>query len=189
MKLFLASLILALVSHAHAQNTLKVSFTPESDKYAQAARDYEAIWNGEGERIVGALESVSGLTFKEREVQVIVYEGVSQSGFKSSPMKLRASYPSDVKKATLIHEFGHRLITHIPKTKEVDEHRVLFLILYDIWEKLYGKDFADQAVKVEKKRKGLYDYEAAWKWALSLSKEERSAKFKALRESAGGIKQ
>jgi hypothetical protein len=100
-------------------------------------------------------------------------------------MKLRASYPPDVKKATLIHELGHRLLARIPKTTELDEHRVLFLVLYDIWESLYGKGFADRMVEVEKKRKGLYDYESAWKWALSLSKEERATKFKALRESAG----
>lgn len=127
------------------------------------------------------MESISGLKLKDAEVRVIVYEGVSMSGYGDGPMKMRASYPSNIKKATLIHELGHRLITDIPKTKEIDEHRVLFLVLYDIWEKLYGKDFADQAVEVEKSRKGLYDYESAWKWALSLSKEERAAKFKALR--------
>lgn len=95
-------------------------------------------------------------------------------------MKLRASYPPDVKKATLIHELGHRLLAGIPKTNEIDEHRILFLVLYDIWEKLYGKDFADRMVEVEKKRRGRYDYESAWKWVLVMSKEERAAKFKAL---------
>lgn len=57
-----------------------------------------------------------------------------------------------------------------------------FLILYDIWEKLYGKEFADQAVVVEKKRKGLYDHESAWEWALAFTKEQRAAQFKELRE-------
>lgn len=73
----------------------------------------------------------------------------------------------------MIHELGHRLLIHVPKTKELDEHRVLFLVLYDIWESLSGRDFADRMVEVEKKRKGLYDYESAWKWALSMSKDER----------------
>ena len=185
MKRLLAILILAFASNAFAQNTITMSFTPESEKYAQATKEYQAIWSGEGKRILGTMESVSGLKFEEQEVRVIVYEGVSFSGFGDSPMKLRASYPSDIKKATVIHELGHRLIASIRKTKEMDEHRVLFLILYDIWEKLYGKDFADNAVAVEKTRKGLYDYESAWKWALAMSQEERAAKFKALRESAG----
>lgn len=129
------------------------------------------------------MERVSGVRFIEREIQAIVYEGVSWSGFGNQPMKLRASYPPDVKKATLVHELGHKLILRIPKTKEIDAHRVLFLVLYDIWESLYGRDFANRMVEVEKKRKGIYDYESAWEWALSMSKEERAAKFKALRES------
>jgi hypothetical protein len=89
-----------------------------------------------------------------------------------------------VKRATLIHELGHRLLVpiRIPKSKDLDEHKVLFLILYDVWEQLYGKEFADRSVEVEKQRKGLYDYEAAWKWALSLSKEQRAAEFKELKE-------
>jgi len=183
MKRLLAILILMFTSSAIAQNTVKVSFSPESERFAQAAREYQAIWNSEGKRIVEAMESVSGLKFTDKEVHTIVFEGTSFSGNGNDPMKLRASYPTDVKKATLIHELGHRLIADVPQTKEMDEHRVLFLVLYDIWEKLYGKDFADKAVEVEKARKGLYDYESAWKWALSMSKEERAAKFKALRES------
>jgi hypothetical protein len=56
----------------------------------------------------------------------------------------------------------------------------LFLVLYDIWEKLYGKEFADKMVDVEEQRKGIYDYEAAWKWALAMTKEERATKFRNL---------
>jgi hypothetical protein len=188
MKRLLTILLLTLATPALAQNSFKVSFSPEVDKYSQATSEYQAIWRDEGKKIVEAMEQVSGLKFKEKEVQVIVYEGVSWSGIGDHPMKLRASYPSNIKKATLIHELGHRLISGIHKTKEIDEHRVLFLILYDVWEKLYGKDFADKAVEVEKDRKGLYDYESAWKWVLSLSKEERAVKFKTLRESAGKVK-
>jgi hypothetical protein len=69
----------------------------------------------------------------------------------------------------------------VKPTSEIDEHRKLFLVLYDIWVVLYGKDFADKNVAVESRRKGLYDYESAWKWALAMSAEERAAKFKALR--------
>lgn len=181
-----AILVLASLSLAFRQDSgMQVIFSPEAEKYARATTEYRDIWNNDGKRIVEAMERVSGVGFTEREVRVIVYEGVSWSGFKNEPMKLRASYKSDVKKAALIHELGHRLIGRIPKTKEMDEHRVLFLVLYDVWESLYGRDFADRMVKVEKGRKGLYDYESAWKWALSMSKGERAAKFKALRETAG----
>jgi len=54
---------------------------------------------------------------------------------------------------------------------------LLFLILYDVWIELYGERFANEQIEVEKKRRGLYDYESAWNWALSLSKEERAARF------------
>lgn len=183
---FFAILIVAFTSPAFAQDPgVKIEFSPESGKFNQATIEYRTLWNNEGKRIVEAMEKVSGVKFGENEIRAIVYEGISSSGMGNDPMKLRASYPSDVKKATLIHELGHRLLAHIPKTKEMDEHRVLFLVLYDIWESLEGKDFADRMVEVEKGRKGQYDYESAWKWTLSLSKEERAAKFKALRESAG----
>jgi hypothetical protein len=47
---------------------------------------------------------------------------------------------------------------------------------------LYGQAFADDAVKVESARKGLYDYEAAWKWALAMSPAERTAKLQEIIE-------
>jgi hypothetical protein len=93
-------------------------------------------------------------------------------------MYLRASYPADVKKATLAHEHGHRLLVQLRKRPpDVDEHRVLFLFLYDVWEMLGGRDFADAQVKVESARTGIYDYAAAWKWALAMSKDERASRF------------
>jgi len=94
-------------------------------------------------------------------------------------MRMRASYPAGTKKATLIHELGHRHIMQLRwRPSELDEHQVLFLFLYDVWERLYGKEFAAEQVEVEKKRKGVYDYEAAWAWALAQSKEERVQRFK-----------
>ena len=178
------AILLLTISAFAQQPTVNLTFSPESEKFEQATAEYQAIWTAEGKKIIEAMESVSGLKFTDKDVRVIVYEGVSWSGFRDKPMKLRASYPTDIKKATLVHELGHRLIVpiRIPEAKQLDEHRVLFLVLYDIWEKLYGKEFADHAVEVEKKRKGLYDYESAWQWALSLSKEERAAQFKELRE-------
>ena len=100
-------------------------------------------------------------------------------------MRLRASYPAEVKKGTLIHELAHRMLGRVKPTDDIDEHRKIFLVLYDIWVALYGKEFADRNVAVESSRKGLYDYESAWKWTLAMSAEERAAKFKTLRGKAG----
>jgi hypothetical protein len=163
------------------QPTVRLNFTPESATFNDATKMYQHIWTTEGKRIIETMEQVSGLKFQETDIQVIVYEGVSNSGFKERPMRLRASYPEDVKKATLVHELGHRLNSQLTsRPKDIDEHRILFLTLYEMWTKLYGKNFADEMVEVEKKRKGLYDYESAWKWALSMNEGERAAKFKAI---------
>ncbi len=158
-----------------------LDFIPEAGKFNEAAGKYDKLWLKEGAKIVEVMEDISGLEFDEDDtLKVVVYEGPSYSGDLTRPMKMRASYPEYVKIGTLIHELGHRLIYGTKRTEEIDEHRALFLILYDIWSALYGKEFADKNVAVENKRKGIYDYESAWKWALSFSKKERSELFKSL---------
>jgi hypothetical protein len=160
-----------------------MQFSPESEKFAGAVEEYRKLWEAEGKKIVEGMESATGLKFTDKNVQVIVFEGASNSGYGDKPMKLRASYPADVKKATLVHELGHRLNSQLRiRPEDLDEHRILFLYLYDVWEKLYGKSFADRMVEVEKKRKGLYDYESAWNWALSLDAKERASRFAAIVE-------
>ena len=172
------------------QPRVNVTFSPESARFNEAVKQYQAIWDAEGERIVETMERISGLEFTTTEIQAIVFEGVSNSGSADSPMKLRASYPADVKKATLVHELGHRLAFRLRfyfgTQKELDAHRVLYLYLYDAWVSLYGQSFADQQVAVEKGRtmpaafrwlRG-YDYKSAWDWALRLSATERSSKLR-----------
>jgi hypothetical protein len=93
-------------------------------------------------------------------------------------MRFRASYPADEKKGTLVHELGHRMNEQL-KTRppDLDEHRLLFLYLYDLYVDLYGKEFADREVAFGKTLKGLYDYESAWNWALAMRREERLSGF------------
>jgi len=179
-KLLLIALIFASPTYAQDQR-VSITFTPQNRQYAEAAEEYRRLWAEEGTRMIQAMERVSGLKFGEKEVKAVIYEGPSNSGFGSSPMNLRASYPTDVKKATLVHELSHRMNSQLKKRpKDLDEHRILFLYLYDVWEILYGKDFADQQVEVEKRRKGLYDYESAWNWALSMNKDERASRFEGI---------
>ena len=156
---------------------LMLSFFPESASFTPAAREYAELWAGEGDRIVRAMESVSGLTFRDTAVRVIVYEGVSSSGYRDTPMRMRASYPADTKKATLVHELGHRLQSGLFHRDE-EEHGPLFLWLYDTWVQLYGRDFADAQVAVEKRRGGPYP--KAWDDALALTPAQRAAKWRAL---------
>lgn len=170
---------LLCASPAYAQGTrVKMTFTPQAPQFTQAAEEYGRLWADEGSRIIQAMERSSGLKYREDKVPAVIFEGPSSSGMGSRPMMLRASYPADVKKATLVHELGHRMNGQLRKRpKDLDEHQLLFLYLYDVWEGLYGKEFADQQVTIESGRKGLYDYDSAWKWALSMTKDQRAARF------------
>jgi hypothetical protein len=180
MKLIFTVAVLTAFLHSQA-SSVSLRFSPESERFADATKEYQRIWQAEGNKMIQALEGVSGLKFGNQGIQVIIFEGASNSGFGDKPMKLRASYSPDIKKATLVHELGHRLNAQIKnRPDEIDEHRILFLYLYDVWIKLYGKSFADEAVEVEKQRKGLYDYEGAWKWALALSEKDRAARLRAI---------
>src|SRR5262245_28503615 len=160
-----------------------IQFEPQSptEAFIKAAAEYDALWTAEGPRMVEAMERITGVRFEERKIKAIIYEGTSFSGSGDRPMQLRASYPAEVKKATLIHELFHRMLGRVKTTSEIDEHGKLFLVLYDTWVMLYGKEFADRNVEVESQRKGLYDYETAWKWALAMSADDRAATFKKLR--------
>jgi hypothetical protein len=161
-----------------AEGKVSMTFTPQDGTFTDAAEAYRRLWTDEGSKIIEAMERGSGLTFLETHVNAVIFEGPSSSGLGDRPMYLRASYPADVKKATLVHEHGHRLIAQLRnRPTDLDEHRVLFLFLYDVWESLWGKAFADGQVRIESGRTGLYDYAAAWKWALSLSKGERASRF------------
>jgi hypothetical protein len=157
-----------------------VTFSPEekTPAFTAAVDEYRAIWSAEGSRIIEGMEKISTLKFPEKSVKVQIHEGPSFSGRGGAPMKLRASYQPDEKKGTLVHELGHRMNAQLKiRPQDLDEHRVLFLYLYDLYVDLYGKEFADKEVAFGKTLKGLYDYEGAWNWAMTMSREERLAKF------------
>jgi hypothetical protein len=156
---------------------VRIVFEPATPEDASAAAEYEAIWANEGTRIIDALEKRSGLRFEESDVRAVVVEGMSSSGFRAIPMRLRSSYPAHTKKGTLVHELGHRLHGRFFR-KGDEDHPYLFLYLYDVWTDLFGKEFADEQVKVESGRRGYYDYETAWRNALAMAPEERAAKWR-----------
>lgn len=164
---------------------MKLLFSPISNGpiIISATNEYQTIWNEDGAKIVATMEEISGLSFIQQEISVIIYEGISHSGSAELPMKLRASYPLDIKRGTLIHELGHRLIEQLSNRPDnLDEHRLLFLVLYDIWTDLYGQDFANEMVVAEKLRKGYYNYALVWEQTLILSRSERMAKFESVKK-------
>ena len=155
-----------------------MTFTPEGPAFVAATEAYRRLWSDEGPNIVAALERTTRLTFFQSHITAIVYEGISSSGNRDRPMRLRASYNADTKRSALVHELAHRLIGPLAaRPKDLDEHRVLYLFLYEVWESLWGREFADQQVLVEIALRGVYDYESAWRWARSLTREQRAARF------------
>lgn len=162
---------------------VRLSFVPISDDFATARFDYERIWHLEGARMIAAMERISGIRFDrpqyaDTSIAVVVFEGASNSGIRERPMMMRASYPEDTRRATLVHELGHRLQEGVVQSE--DEHEVLFLWIYDVWIDLWGTEFANEQVAVEKRRGGPYP--RAWDAALALSATERAARFRTLRD-------
>ena len=161
--------------------SLQVNFTASADSFRPATAEYQAIWMAEGPRIVATMEKLTGLRFEPGPIEVSVYEGTSFSGDPGGrPMLLRASYPAATKRATLVHELGHRLANDI--AVPFDHHELIFLFVYDAWIDLWGKTFADEQVVVESGRTGLVDYAGIWKKTLMLSADERSRRLRAMIE-------
>lgn len=154
---------------------IKIIFHEDSDlvDVALATQEYQKIWNEEGQEIISAWENKTGLQFRETFINAIVFEGRGQS----HPFCFRANLSSDMKKATLVHEIGHRILykkIKLPEFSSLENHKNLDLCLYDILKDLYGKDFADVVVETEAKHPL---YKEAWDWALLLSEKERRDKF------------
>ena len=153
-------------------------------RFAAATADYARIWESDGPRIAASLERVSGLRFPEARIEAIVSGARPMTSYDGRLIRLRADYSPDYKKATLVHELGHRLALTFPSGGGLDDHRLLYLFLYDAWTDLYGRDFADRMVAIERRIPGGYDYDSAWTWALSQTRQQRQERLSALRASA-----
>jgi hypothetical protein len=163
---------------------VRITFVAQSDSFAAAVHEYERLWATEGPRIVAAMERVSGLTFvspvyADTSITANVLEQASNSGYRDSPMQLRASYSYDTKRATLVHELGHRLQSGLFRRDE-EEHGPLFLWVYDVWVSLWGRELADAQVVIERARGERY--QKAWSEALAFTAEQRAARWRELRD-------
>jgi hypothetical protein len=156
-----------------------VAFVPAGPRFEPAADEYRQLWEMEGPEIAAAMEAATGFSFPQAPVEAIVSETPPMTAFHGREMRLRASYSPAYKRATLVHEVGQLLALGLPRTAGVDDHRLLYLFLYDVWSDLYGHDFADRMVRIER-RIGA-NYAAAWDWALAMTRDERQARLRALR--------
>jgi hypothetical protein len=176
---FSPSALLLSICIAGCAGATELDFVAQEAAFSAATEEYTAIWESQGERIVDALETATGLRVEAGPIRAIVCECVSYSGYRETPMRLRASYPSATKRATLVHELSHRLISDVAP-ESVDQHPVIFLFVYDVWVQLWGEELADAQVVVESGRRGLYDYASAWQDALALGTAGRRERWRAL---------
>jgi hypothetical protein len=178
--------LLSLFALSSAVDGPAVTFDAYDPTHAAAAAEYRQLWCSEGPRIMAAMEQVTGFPYPAGKVEVFVGNVTPMTAFGGKAMSLKASYPLYYKRATLVHELGHRLAFTMPRTADLDEHRLLYLFLYDVWSDLYGRDFADRMVSIEQSIAGRYNYAAAWDWALAIPREDRQARLAGLRQSLLG---
>ena len=158
-----------------------LSFVPVEPRFAGAADQYRQVWHDQGQRIVAMLEADTGLVFPAAPIDVIIHQGPAMTSYDGHTIRMRAGYSPDYRLAALVHELGHRLTLGLPRSAELDDHRILYLFLYDVWTDLYGQDFADRMVRIERQHSSVYDYDAAWGWALAMTREQRQTRLQALR--------
>lgn len=158
-----------------------LSFVPAEPQFAQATDDYRSLWLADGERMIAALERVSGFAFPRTAIEAFVANGPPMAEYGGRTIRLKASYPDYFKRATLVHELGHLLAFTMPRSAGLDDHRLLYLFLYDAWADLYGIAFADRMADIESRITGRYDYAEAWRWARAMTREMRQALLAELR--------
>lgn len=158
-----------------------IEFTPIRPDFAPSTALYRERWEEEGERIAAALEQTAGVAFPDQPIEVLVRDGAPMTSMDGRTIRLRAGYPINVWRATMTHELGHRLAIQLGRRAGIDDHRALYLFYYDAMVDLYGREFADRVVSMERRIPDAYDYDAAWTWALSRTRAERQAMLAALR--------
>lgn len=160
-----------------------VTFIPAGPAHVEPMEEYRAIWEREGAQIVAVMEELSGLPYPDLPIDVIVSDASPMTSYDGRSMHLRGRYGATYKKATLVHEFGHRLAFTLGRPEGLDDHSLLYLFLYDVWTDLYGQPFADRMVSIERRIGPAYT--AAWDYALAMSREQRQERLRSLRALAG----
>jgi hypothetical protein len=163
---------------------LQINFYPESDKqkYIQATNEYQLIWKKDKIKILELIKKYSGIDFKTKVINAIIFDYISSS----MPMNLEEKLTYNQKEAVIVHELLHRLLVdnnfQIPYKENSAKtiHQIIDLILFDIWTDLFGEIKAKENIKHEISY-GDLNYKNAWKWALSFSKDERKNKFEKIK--------
>ena len=168
---------------------MQINFYPEQNnpKFEKAVEEYSELWQKEGKKITETIEKVSGLKFKEKVINALIYNEISYS----LPLQLQAGLSIEHERGIITHELCHRLIVgndakfkKLPKDPfkwNIEVHKPVMLILYDVWTMLYGEDFAEKEVAYEISlwtHGEISPYKVVWDWALAMTKAERKKEFR-----------
>jgi hypothetical protein len=157
-------------------NCLEFNFQSISNeqKFVDFANDYKKIWKEDGDKIIAAFLK-TGLKFTEKIIDVIISGERGRSGMPNSEYKMKLSGGSkDKMRSSLIQELGHRFLYQIKDKENYSTHQILDLMLYDVWNDVYGKELADKYLQ----RECQFDspdanYTKDWELAISLGSEGR----------------
>ncbi len=162
---------------------LSFSFHPEADRpdLVEAAAGYQAIWDADGSRIVEALTDLSKLAFKGRFFHALVHAGPTTA----FPLHFDAKATESVRKAAIVHELTHRLFADnkldgpIKNDQQaLSSHARINLVLFDTWVRVWGEEFARQAVATESKARPVY--RRAWQLTFTMDAKRRSRQLQQL---------
>ena len=125
---------------------MKILFLPDHEdiKLVKLADDCNKLWKKEGDKITQSIEKLCTLKFKEKKINAILFD--HDAICQAFPLGLKSDHPEDRLKSILIHELVHRIVahsslrikshTHSEKIQKL--HKLIYLILFDVWEELYA---------------------------------------------------
>jgi len=163
---------------------MKINVYTDNEKYNMHTKEYQIVWELEGQRIYDAFEKIITLPFTEKEIKLLINEGENGSNSSGDSIDdiMHFRYNNRCKIGTYLHELSHRIIMEhdlLNKAKQIydikDIHEVVDLFLYDVIEELYGTKTANLRVEYESNFEEEV-YKNSWINALNISFEERQAK-------------
>jgi hypothetical protein len=167
---------------------LVIKFYPDSDFWdlRESTRTYRELWKKKGKKVTKSIEKISGLKFRETFINAVVF--LAKFPSQSFPLSLRGDIADKMKLPILVHELCHRIMVgnHIRLLKNkvkneqeaiLERHKVVDIILYDIWVEIFGRKYTDEIVQSESAIQKTGVYKKAWNWALKFTEKERAKRF------------
>src|SRR3989338_5892909 len=137
--------------------------------------DLEKSWKVDEKRILGEIESVSGLKFKKNDIICYVVKNMADYAI-SHPLTMKVEKNLERASIVLIHELIHILFVQNKKSekligylsKNYGEHNLhfrvhlpLFIVQRKVIENLYGKNYFTKVLRTELKLEEGYIWRTA----------------------------